>query len=58
MGELIKNYRDGFNPNPISSPEKQQETSAFGTIILISFLIVTLLGVHYLEKKEIKKAEL
>ena len=58
MGEVIKNYRDGFNPNPISSSEKQKETSAFGTIILISFLIVTLLGVHYLDKKEIKQTEL
>ena len=58
MGGLIKNYRDGFNPNPISSLEKQKETSAFGTVILISFLIFTLLGVHYLDKKEIKQTEL
>ena len=57
MEEVIKSYRDGFNPNPISSSQNKKETSAFNTIVLMSFLAVTLLGIYYFKKKKIEQID-
>lgn len=57
MEEVIKSYRDGFNPNPINSSERQKEAPLFNTIVLMSFLVVVLLGIYYLEKKKIEQID-
>ena len=57
MEEVIKSYRDGFNPTPISSFQEQKEASLFNTIVLMSFLAVTLLGIYYFEKKQLEQID-
>ena len=57
MEEVIKSYRDGFNPNPISSSQEQKEAPLFNTIVVMSFLVVTFIGIYYLEKKKIEQID-